>query len=286
MSGALLSPGAGASPHTPGGAERRVAVCVEMIFTERPFLERLAAVAAAGGVGIEFWSWQGKDIAGIAEECTRLRLTVAIMGIGQMESLSAPDERPAFLAALRAALSVARRLGCRTLLTTTEAFGSGGLVAPTGRPAEPERRLESIAAGLRAATPLLEDAGVTLAVEVLNGTEYPVHSLNSSQDGLAVVETVDSPAVTLLYDVYHAVINGDDYMAFARTHAGRIGHVHLADAPGRHQLGTGTVDMTGFVAALVAGGYGGWLGLEYIPLGAAAASVGASLNIMTGANWG
>ena len=56
-------------------------------------------------------------------------------------------------------------------------------------------------------------------------------------------------------------------LVFFETHAHRIFHVQLADAPGRHEPGTGELDFKGLFAALSASQYQGWLGVEYIPLG-------------------
>jgi hydroxypyruvate isomerase len=53
-------------------------------------------------------------------------------------------------------------------------------------------------------------------------------------------------------------------------HADRVAHVQIADAPGRHEPGTGTLDLRRHLAALDAAGYGGWVGLEYRPSGASA----------------
>ncbi len=72
----------------------------------------------------------------------------------------------------------------------------------------------------------------------------------------------------MLCDVYHLTVNGDDPLAVLRTHADRIGHVQLADAPGRHQPGTGTLDVGAVLSALAEVAYAGWVGLEYEPLGA------------------
>jgi hydroxypyruvate isomerase len=56
------------------------------------------------------------------------------------------------------------------------------------------------------------------------------------------------------------------------SHTGRTGHVQIADAPGRHQPGTGRLDLDGHLRRLAAAGYDGWVGLEYTPTGASADS--------------
>ena len=79
--------------------------------------------------------------------------------------------------------------------------------------------------------------------------------------------------VRLLADLYHLAINGDDVDAVIARHAGGIGHVQVADAPGRHQPGTGRLPIGRWLAALDDAGYAGWVGLEYVPDGPSAASL-------------
>jgi hydroxypyruvate isomerase len=71
--------------------------------------------------------------------------------------------------------------------------------------------------------------------------------------------------VGLLADLYHLTANGDDVDAVIARYADRIGHVQIADYPGRHEPGTGEIDLDGQLAALQAAGYDGWVGLEYKP---------------------
>jgi hydroxypyruvate isomerase len=58
------------------------------------------------------------------------------------------------------------------------------------------------------------------------------------------------------------------------TYTARTGHVQIADAPGRNEPGTGTLDITGHLRRLEDNGYDGWVGLEYKPSGASADSFG------------
>ncbi len=113
-----------------------------------------------------------------------------------------------------------------------------------------------------------------MLVEPVSGAKpYP---LRTAADALAVVERVRREGgvenVALLSDLYHLATNGDDLPAVVATCTPRIGHVQIADAPGRNEPGTGTLDLDGLLAGLEAGGYSGWVGLEYKPSGASADS--------------
>ena len=69
----------------------------------------------------------------------------------------------------------------------------------------------------------------------------------------------------LSLDVYHVVMAGDDPVSIVEAHGPRIGHVQVADVPGRHEPGTGSIDFEAVLGSLARRGYDGWVGLEYNP---------------------
>jgi hydroxypyruvate isomerase len=86
---------------------------------------------------------------------------------------------------------------------------------------------------------------------------------------------VPAANVRLLADLYHLATNGDDVPAVIARDIDRIGHVQIADSPGRHEPGTGELDIAGHLAALAAGGYDGYAALEYNPATTTAAGLAA-----------
>jgi hydroxypyruvate isomerase len=232
-------------------------VCVEMIFRDRPFLDRLDAVAAAGAPAYEFWRWADKDLPAVAERARRLGLRCAgLVGSGG-GSLVDPARRDDFLQGLRDSIAAAGVVGATTLIATT------GQALPG---VERARQHASIVDGLRAAAPIAADAGVTLVLEPLNTlVDHAGYYLETTDEGCQIVDEVGSGAVRLLFDAYHAAVMGEQIEAEVRANAARIGHVHVADAPGRHEPGSGQVDYRRFFAALDGTGYPGWVGLEFRP---------------------
>jgi hydroxypyruvate isomerase len=242
----------------------RFSVCVEMIFREMPFPERLDAVAAVGAPAYEFWRWADKDIPGIAERAERLGLACAALS-GAAGSLVDPERRGEVLGALRGAVGVATSLGAPSVIVTT-----GQALEDVER----ARQHDSIVAHLRAAAPIAEDAGVTFVLEPLNTkVDHAGYYLHSTAEGLQIVDEVGSPSVKLLYDLYHAQVMEGDLIRTATENLDRIGHLHLADNPGRHEPGTGEIAYRGVLAALDRAGYGGYVGMENRPAGDAARSV-------------
>ena len=93
---------------------------------------------------------------------------------------------------------------------------------------------------------------------------YP---LLTAADAVAAIDRAaalgDVDNLRLLLDVYHLHVNGDDPLAAVERFGDRVGHVQVADAPGRHEPGTGSLDIDGPLTALEGRGYRGWVGLEY-----------------------
>ena len=115
-----------------------------------------------------------------------------------------------------------------------------------------------------------------MLVEPVSGADrYP---LLTAADAVAVIDRVAGETgvanLGLLCDLYHLAVNGDDLDQAIAAYAGRVAHVQIADAPGRHEPGTGTLDLDRHLADLAAAGYAGWVGLEYTPSGASADSFG------------
>ena len=96
--------------------------------------------------------------------------------------------------------------------------------------------------------------------------------MNSLTDACAVQDAF--PAIALLFDSYHARALGEDPASWVQTHVARIGHVHIADHPGRHEPGSGTIDFDALLTALCSAGYAADIGFEYIPSTLTSASTG------------
>jgi hydroxypyruvate isomerase len=89
--------------------------------------------------------------------------------------------------------------------------------------------------------------------------------LRTATDAIAVIDRAGEENVSLLCDLYHLHSNGDDLDKVIDSYAGRIAHVQIADAPGRGEPGTGSLDLDRYLNRLELGGYDGWVSLEYKP---------------------
>jgi hydroxypyruvate isomerase len=128
---------------------------------------------------------------------------------------------------------------------------------------------EITAEGLSRVARVAEDAGVTLIMELLNSkVDHPDYQCDHVSWGREVCRMVNSPRVKLLYDIYHMQIMDGDIIRTIRDHHAYFAHYHTAGNPGRNELDdTQELNYPPIVRAILATGYDGYLGQEFIPRG-------------------
>ena len=122
---------------------------------------------------------------------------------------------------------------------------------------------ENVLKCLLAAKPVVEKEGVTLIVEPLNNIDRVGYSMPYATPVFELLKKVDSPNIKMLYDIYHQNMMGDFDMEEVKENISLIGHFHVADAPGRHEPGTGNVDYVSILKEISKLPYDGYVGLEY-----------------------
>ena len=152
-----------------------------------------------------------------------------------------------------------------------ERWGAASLICFSGsRDGVPDDvGAEVTAEGLRRVARAAEDAGVNLAVELLNSkVDHPGYQCDHTAWGVKVVEMVGSPRVKLLYDIYHMQIMEGDIIRTIQAHHRHFCHYHTAGNPGRHEIDDGQeINYPPIVRAIAATGYQGFLAQEFIPVG-------------------
>lgn len=119
---------------------------------------------------------------------------------------------------------------------------------------------------LRTLAPDAEKAGVTLVLEMLNGFDHADYQADRSAFGFDVINSVASPAVRVLYDIYHLARMGDDPLRDIISHLPVITHLHCAEAPRRTApQASGTIAYQPLYHRVIEAGYTGYWGLEFIP---------------------
>lgn len=253
---------------------------VSLLFAELPYRDRYAAARDAGFEAVETW-WPFAVAQPSPDQVTELLTTIEGTGVrltglnfyaGNMPAgergVGCDSERHHELrASLPALLRLAEETGCRHFNLLY------GQLDPAGAE-QPQHRAAQQAIGWCAEAVASIDGTVLLEplARGLNGG-YPL-----TTDG-EVLDLLDGPLAgianaALLLDTFHLRMNGVDPAVAAGRAAGRIGHVQLADSPGRGEPGSGELDWPAVLRALTAAGYRGYLGCEYKPSGPTTESFG------------
>jgi hydroxypyruvate isomerase len=255
----------------------RFDINLSILFTELPLLERPAAARAAGFTAAEFWWPFGteavpgdKDVDAFvgALDDAGVRLVglnfLDDLPVGSRGLVSVPDQAKRFRDNIDVAVGIAERTGCRSLNALYGNRGRGRIEH------QQEVALENLAAAAEAAARI----GATVLLEALNAIESPDYPITSTAAALAEIDRVSAAAGTtnlaFLCDLYHLARMQEDLFATIAAHAGRFGHVQIADTPARGEPDSGALDFAALFKALTEAGYTaesgrGWVGLEYKP---------------------
>ena len=110
-------------------------------------------------------------------------------------------------------------------------------------------------------------AGVKLVIEPLNPRDAPGYLLRTQEQGAAIVAAIGRDRIGLQFDLYHCQTAQGDLTTRLAALMPVIGHMQLADVPGRHEPGTGEIGWEFVFRRIDELGYAGWIGCEYAPLG-------------------
>jgi hydroxypyruvate isomerase len=131
----------------------------------------------------------------------------------------------------------------------------------------PQTQHDSCVEGLKRAAELVEKNGVTLLLENIDLEENPHYYMWSVPEAFKIIEEVNHPQVKFLYDFYHAQISGGNLITNLKGHADKVGLVHIADVPGRHEPGTGEINYLNIYKELAELNYHGYVAMEFHPTG-------------------
>ena len=247
---------------------------VSLLFPQYPLLERFAAAARAGFQSVECWWPFGSTATPSNDEVEKLLEAIEASGLpqsgmnlfagdmpkGERGVVSRPDRVEEFTIALEVAERVARRTGCRGFNALY-----GQRIAGWS-----DAELDGLAVeNLSLAARRLGELGGTVLIEPLAAGQNGAYPITTAARAVEIVERVRDathlPNVGVLFDTFHLASNGENLSGVISQYGELIAHVQLADAPGRGQPGTGTIDFAGVIGALWDGGYRGVIAAEYAP---------------------
>lgn len=244
----------------------RLSANLTLMFTERPFLARIDAAADAGFEAVECVNPYVVPAEAIRERLAARGLTLALfnMALGDWDGgdrgLAAhPDRGAEFRDSLELALGYLRATRCRTVHLMA------GLVE---RGADRPLWMRTLVENIQYAADALDGEGVTLVLEPINSrVDMPGYFYDTTDAVVEVMDAVGRQNVKLLFDIYHLQIMQGDISRRLETLLPRVGHIQIADNPGRHEPGTGEINFSWLLPRLDALGYDGWVGCEYKPKG-------------------
>ncbi len=239
---------------------------LKWLFTEVPLLDRFDAAAQAGFTAVEYPTPYEQPVATLAARLRDCGLRMVLINTpagdkarGEQSGIACmPDRRDAFRDDLRKSLDYANGLGCNLVH-----LQAGILPSNVSR----DRGWATYLANVVWAADLASAAGIRLVLEPINHIDIPGFLLRTQEEGAAVVEAVGPDKVGLQFDIYHCQVEQGSISRRMQALMPIIGHIQVADSPGRHEPGTGEIAWEHMFALIEKLGYAGWIGCEYTPAG-------------------
>lgn len=251
----------------------KFAANLSFLFADKPFPERFRKAAEAGFSGVEYLFPYEHSAHDVAEwlrendlEQVLFNLAPGDWAAGERGLACLPGRQGEFAESVELALNYAIVLDCQRL----------HCMAGLRPPGHDEAELEATyIANLRYAADRLATIGATVMLEPINSRiDMPGYWLDDVDKAFRLQAAVDRNNVKVQYDIYHAQIMAGDLGRTLAANIQRIGHIQMADNPGRHEPGTGEINYPFLFDLLDRLGYDGWIGCEYRPLTTTEAGLG------------
>lgn len=258
-----------------------LSVTVPAVFNDKSLTEGIKVAGEVGITGVEFFDWESHGIEDIESVCNEAGVSLAATlsaGAGsnieehREPAMTDPDSAEQAKADIERSIDACELVDCPNLIVT---------VGPEQSGIDRATQFETVVDVLNAVAPRAEAAGVTLVIEPLNiRVDHPDYFLSRSTDAFELVMSVDSSNVKVLFDVYHQQVTEGDVTRRLTENIDYVGHVHIADNPGRHELGTGELNYENVLASLADTKYEGYVGCEFIPRGEPSAAIEDMMGIV------
>ena len=243
-----------------------------MLFNEEPFLDRFEKASQAGFKAVEFlfpYAYKAEEIKELLMK-NHLQLVLHNLPAGDWDAgergiACLPDRIEEFREGVGKAIEYANILGVSQLNCLAGK-------APVG--VSIESLHETFVNNLCFAASELKKANIRLLIEPINTFDIPGFFLSKTKQAVQILDEVGSDNAYVQYDIYHAQRMEGELCNTIEQYLTRIGHIQLADNPGRNEPGTGEINYAHLFKFIDRIGYKGWIGCEYKP----AASTEAGLS--------
>jgi len=254
----------------------RFAANLSMLFTEVPMLDRFERAARAGFSSVEIQFPYEAPAATVRDRLVSNRLKMVLHNLpggdwaaGDRGIACNPARQDEFRAGVAKGIEYATTLGVPQL---------NCLAGKPGEGVPDDVTRATFVGNVRYAAAELKKAGLKLLLEPINNYDVPGFWLNHTAKAISVLDEAATDGKTdnafVQYDVYHAQRYEGELAATLSKYLSRIGHIQVADNPGRNEPGTGEINYGFLFQHLDRIGYTGWIGAEYKPAGQTEAGLG------------
>ena len=254
--------------------------CIEPMYSELPFLERFQAAKNDGFEYVEFWSWTDKDLDAVKDAAEKAGIGISGFNGDAELSLIDPEQKTEYLAFLKQSVAAAQKLGACSVTIHSNGLGEGGRVINAYDDLSHTVKLCAMYDTLLECAKIAEESGIQMNLEPLNvTTDHVGNFLQTTRMAAEMIRLIGSPKLKVLYDAYHMQLNEGSLCDNIRAYGDQFGHIHIADAPGRHEPGTGEINYAKVLSCLEESGYTGLIGFELIPKTTTAEAVKAIMKL-------
>ena len=251
----------------------RLAANLSMMFNEYAFVDRFASAADAGFKGVEYLHPYGETPSAIADAVESNGLTQVLFNFppgdwdgGDRGIAGMPGRVSEFRDGVELAIEYAKATGCKKLHAMAGVVADGNVT---------QGHLDTYTENVQYAADAVAPIGIDIMVEAINSrVDLPGYIVDTTTKVLQVLDAAERPNVKIQYDIYHMQIMEGDLARTIERLLPRIGHLQLADNPGRNEPGTGEINYPWLLTHLDVLEYDGWVGCEYRPVGETTAGLG------------
>lgn len=248
----------------------RFAASLSMMFGEMAMGERFAAAAGAGFRGAEIqapYDHDGAELRTLADgaglEVVLINLPAGNAAAGDRGLAGLPGRERDFEVAVEQGLAMARTLGCPRVHAMAGVRPQGATVNDCELV-----MIDNLKRACRAAP------DITFLVEPINQRDMPGYLVTRQSQARRIVEAVGADNCRIQFDFYHCQNTEGDLARHFEAQRPLIGHIQIADNPGRHEPGTGEIGWPFLFDLIDGSGWDGWVGCEYKPAGDTLAGLG------------
>lgn len=241
----------------------KFAANLSTLFTEVPLAERFKLAQEAGFTHVEVQFPYELDIDTLKTQLDQHALQLILINLpagdwsaGDRGIACDPARVAEFRAGVEQCAEYAKALGVEQVNCLS------GLLPPE---VDKKRAENTLIENLRYAGSYMEERGISLLIEPINTLDVPGFFLSSMQQAVALIERAIISNLAVQYDVYHMQIMEGNLIHTLRSHLSRVGHIQVADVPGRHEPGTGEINFSNLFDAIDTMGYTGYVAFEYFP---------------------